>query len=185
MSVYMKFLKPKDLQGREVVWVEGANDGKMWAHGTGIQKVFGTVELSPTSPLAMKGNRYPITETGIQNLIERLIEVAVKDADYGECQVKFVTGAKINNRSCTLIQVTHPVPRRNFLFHVARIFVDDEMDLPVRYEAYDWPAEPGGPPEPIEQYTYLNIKLNNGFTDFDFDIHNPNYGFRESEPQAE
>ncbi len=30
----------------------------------------------------------------------------------------------------------------------------------------------------MEEYTYLNLKLNNGFTDADFDIKNPNYKFR-------
>ena len=70
------------------------------------------------------------------------------------------------------------MPRRNFLFHLARIFVDDELNLPIRYESYDWPEKPGGPPELIEEYTYLNLKLNNGFTDADFDIRNPNYQFR-------
>ena len=78
---------------------------------------------------------------------------------------------------CTCIQVMHPVPRRNFLFYVARIFVDDELNLPIRYEAYDWPSKQGEPPKLIEQYTYLDLKLNNGFTDADFDIRNPQYGF--------
>ncbi len=72
----------------------------------------------------------------------------------------------------------HPVPRRNFLFHLARIFVDDELGVPVRYEAYDWPREPGGAPELIEEYTYLDLKLNNGFTEADFDVRNPNYAFK-------
>ena len=36
----------------------------------------------------------------------------------------------------------------------------------------------GGSPELIEEYTYLNLKLNNGFTDADFDTHNANYHFR-------
>ncbi len=177
LSVYMYFLKPQTLQGREVIWIEGQNDGKMWAHGTGIQKMFGTVSLSPTSPMAMQGNRYPITEIGILNLVERLLEIGERDAQYGECEVKFHPNAKINDRTCTCIQVVHPVPRRNFLFHVARIFVDDELNVPVRYEAYDWPSEPGGEPQLIEQYTYLNLKLNNGFTDADFDHRNPQYRF--------
>ena len=70
------------------------------------------------------------------------------------------------------------MPRKNFLFNVARIFVNDTMNVPVRYEAYDWPRTAGGPPELIEEYTYLNMKLNVGLTDIDFDIHNPAYGFR-------
>ena len=108
---------------------------------------------------------------------DRLIEIGERDAQKGECEVKFFPEAKINDRVCTCIQVVHPVPRRDFLFHVARIFVDDEYNVPVRYEAYDWPERPGGPPRLIEQYTYLNLKLNNGFSDPDFDYRNPQYAF--------
>lgn len=177
-SVYMYFLGPEERRGQEVIYVHNRNDNMIIAHGTGVQRtMFGTVSLKPTGPVAMKGQRYPITEIGILNMVRRLIEVGEKDLQYGECEVKFFEGAKINDRSCTCIQVVHPVPRRNFLFHVARIFVDDELNLPIRYESYDWPKQPGGEPELIEEYTYLNLKLNNGFTDLDFDPKNPNYNF--------
>jgi outer membrane lipoprotein-sorting protein len=178
-SVYMFFLGPPKLRGQEVIYVEGQNDGNMWAHPTGIKNtIVGTVSLSPTGMLAMQGQRYPITELGLQNLVTRLLEVGHHDAQYGECEVDFIEGAKINGRTCTCIQVMHPTPRRNFLFHLARIFVDDELNVPIRYEAYDWPKEPNGEPELLEEYTYLNLKLNCGFTDADFDIRNPNYQFR-------
>ncbi|MGQ9504285.1 MAG: DUF1571 domain-containing protein [Thermogutta sp.] len=178
-SVYMLFLEPASVKGQEVIYVEGQNDGKMWAHPAGLKnKLIGTVSLDPTGPIAMQNNRYPITEIGVLNLVRRLIEVGEQEVKYGECEVKFFEGAKINDRTCTCIQVVHPVPRRNFRFHLARIYVDTEHNLPVRYESYDWPTEPDGAPQLIEEYTYLNIKVNNGFTDLDFDIRNPNYAFR-------
>ncbi len=178
-SVYMYFTGPPALKGQEVMYVEGQNDGNMWAHTVGIKNtVFGTVSIKPDGPIAMRNQRYPLTELGILNLTRRLVEVGEQDVKYGECDVKFYEGAKINNRICTCIEVIHPVPRRNFLFHLARIFVDKEFNMPIRYESYDWPKEKGGPPELIEEYTYLNLKLNNGFTDADFDTKNPNYKFR-------
>ncbi len=145
-SVYMYFLGPPNLKGQEVLFVQGQNDDKMWAHGVGLQNVFGTVPLKPDGSVAMRNQRYPLTELGILNMTKRLVEVAEQDVKYGECEVKFYKGAKINNRICTCIEVIHPVPRRNFLFHLARIFVDDELNLPIRYESYDWPREPGGAP---------------------------------------
>lgn len=178
-SIYMYFLLPSDLKGQEVIYVEGRNNGNMWAHTVGFRdKVVGTLSLPPTGMIAMTGQRYPITEAGVLNLTRRLIEVGEYDMQFGECEVKFIKGAKINNRVCTCIQVVHPEPRKEFLFHLARIFVDDELNIPIRYEAHDWPSEKGGKPELIEEYTYLNLKLNNGFTDLDFDIKNPNYKFR-------
>ena len=178
-SVYMQFMAPSKIKGQEVLYVEGANNGNMFAHTVGIQdKMFGTVSIKPDGPIAMRGQRYPLTELGILNLTRRLVQVGEQDIKYGECEVKFFKGAKINNRVCTCIQVVHPVPRRNFLFNLARIFVDDELNVPIRYESYEWPKEPGGAPELLEEYTYLNLKLNNGFTDSDFDVKNPNYKFR-------
>ena len=177
-SVYMYFLGPDDVKGQEVIYVKGKNNGLMWAHGTGLKRtVFGTVSLKPTGPVAMRGQRYPLTEVGMLNMVRRLLEIGEKDVQYGECEVKFFEGAKVNDRSCTCVQATHPVPRRNFLFHVARIFVDDELNLPIRYEAYDWPRRRGDDPVLSEEYTYLNVKLNNGFTDADFDTRNSGYSF--------
>jgi hypothetical protein len=182
-SVYMYFISPAKVKGQEVLYVEGRDDGKMSAHATGVKdKLFGTVKIPPDGPIAMEGQRYPLTELGILNLTKRLVQVAEQDIKYGECEVKFFKNAKIKQESgdrvCTCIQVKHPVPRRNFLFYEARIFVDDELNVPIRYESYDWPKEKGVPADLMEEYTYMNLKLNNGFTDADFDIKNPNYHFR-------
>jgi hypothetical protein len=178
-SVYTYFLGPARVKGQEAIYVDGANDGALLAHGNGIKhRLIGTVSLKPTSALAMSGNRYPITEMGMRRLLERLLEIGSNDVKYGECTVNWIQGAKVNNRTCTCIQVTHPVPRRNFLFHLARIYVDDEMQLPIRYEAYDWPSGASNQPQLNEEYTFLNVKVNNGFTDADFSTENPSYGFK-------
>ena len=176
-SVYLYFVAPDDVKGQEVLYVDGLNDGNMLAHaGSGVRAMVGTVSLKPQSMLAMQGNRYPITEIGVENLARRLVEVAEHDKKFGECEVNFFPGAKVNGRVCTCIQVTHPTPRRNFRFHLARVFIDDEYTIPIRYEAYDWP-QGGGKPELMEEYTYMNVKVNNGFTDADFDPKNVAYKF--------
>ena len=178
LGVYMKFLKPDDVKDREVLYVNGANDGKLLAReGSGFKRVFGMVALPPTGPLAMAGQRYPITELGMTRLTEKLIEVGQRDRKYSEVEVHFYTNAKVNERVCTLIEVVHPTPRRNFLFHIARIYIDDELKVPIRYAAYLWPDQPGGEPKLDECYTYLRLKLNVGLTDTDFDYKNPSYHF--------
>jgi hypothetical protein len=137
-----------------------------------------TLSLHPDGLIAMNNRHYPLTEIGLVNLVRRLVEVGRHDLSYGECEVKYFAHATVDKRPCTVIQVVHPVPRDIFSFHMARIFVDDELKMPIRYESYDWPREPGGPPRLIEEYTYLNLKLNNGFTDEDFRTSNPDYHFR-------
>ena len=175
-AVYMKFLKPDSVAGREVIWVEGENENKLVAHVTGLLNVK-RFHLPPDGLLAMMGQRYPITDIGIQNLIEQLLVRGEHDLKYGECKVNFYRRAKVDNYVCTLIEVIHPVPRDHFTFHRARIYIDEALGVPVRYAAWTWPAEPGGKPVLDEEYTYRNLKLNVGLTDADFDPDNEAYDF--------
>lgn len=178
-SVYLYFLGPHAMKGREAVYVEGQNDGKMWTHQADVQDSSAdTLSLAPDGMIAMRGQRYPLTELDILGMMRRLLKVAEENVKEGECEVKSFRGVMFNGRTCTAIQIVHPVRRCNLPFHLARIFVDDELNVIVRYEAHDWPKKAGGPPQLIEEYTYLNLKLNNGFSDRDFDVSNPNYRFR-------
>ena len=177
-SVYLTFLKPSSVKGREVIYVENHNNGNLVAHEGGMKGRFlPTVSLDPNGMMAMRGQRYPITEMGIENLVVKLIEKGERDKKQGVCEVKFHRGVKVGGRPCTVVTVQHNEKKACFDFHVAQIFIDDEMNIPVRYCAYDWPATAGGQPMLLEEYTYQNIKLNVGLTDKDFDQENPKYNF--------
>ena len=55
-SVYLYFEQPH--AGREVLWIDGWNDGKMLAHeGSGALSLIGSVSLDPLSPQAMEGSK--------------------------------------------------------------------------------------------------------------------------------
>lgn len=178
LSAYLRWLKPEACEGREVLWVEGKNNNKLRAKEGGTRGRFlPKVWLDPHGALAMQGNLYPITDIGIENLVTKLIERGTRDRKHAdETLVDFIKNAKINGRVCTLLQVKHPIQRDYFDFHLAQIFVDDELNVPVRYAAYNWPAREGGQPQVIEEYTYVNMKLNVGLKDIDFDHTNPEYG---------
>jgi len=178
LSVYLNFLKPDDIKGREVVWMEGRNNGKLKAHeGKGILGKLPSAWLDPNGAMAMRNQLYPISEIGIENLVAKLIERGERDKKHDEVEVEFIQGAKINGRVCTLLQVKHPVKREYFDFYLAQIFIDDELKVPVRYAAYSWPDKEGGQPLVLEEYTYVNMKVNIGLTDADFNPDNPNYRF--------
>lgn len=177
-SVYMAFLKPASMKGREVIYVENQNNGKIVAHEGGMRGRFlPTVSLDPTGMMAMNGQRYPITDVGLENLVVKLIEKGERDRQRGECDVELRQGAKVGGRPCTVLTVSHPVERPYFDFHIAQVFLDDELNVPVRYCAYSWPTTPGGEPVLLEEYTYQNIKMNVGLTNADFDQNNPKYNF--------
>lgn len=183
-SVYMYFLDPVSVKGREVIYQEGRYDNKLVAHQSGLLR-FKTWHLDPDGALAMRGQRYPITEIGIRNLCVKLIEVAEKDRQFRECKVKYFKDAKINGRQCMCIQVVHPKRRKNFRFYIARIYIDKEWNIPIRFSAWEWPKKPNGNAVLQEQYTYTQLKLNNNFTDKDFDITNPNYNYSEGRKARE
>lgn len=170
-SVYMQFLQP--YQGREVLFVDGQHDNEMLVLEAGFKrKLLGKMQLDPEGMVAMRGQKYPITKVGISNLLRQLVERSQADMKYGECEVKTNPNMSINGRSTTMIQVTHPVPRQNFRTHIARIFLDNELRVPIHYDSFMWPEE-GGQPPLEESYTYTNLKLNNNFSARDFDSTNP------------
>ncbi len=177
-SVYLGFVKPSSTKGREVIYVEGRDGGNLVAHEGGFKGRFlPTVTIPPDGMLAMRGQRYPITDVGIENLIVKLLERGQKARKSPDVMCEFRKNARVQNRTCTVMQVTQPTRRPEADFFQAQVFIDDQLNLPIRYVAYDWPANKGEPLKILEEYNYLNLKVNVGLTDADFDPHNPNYNF--------
>jgi Protein of unknown function (DUF1571) len=169
-SVYMRFLKP--FAGREVAYVDGQNNNEMVVLEAGLKRsLLGKMNLDPKGALAMRGQKHPITRVGIRNLTAELIRRMEADLKYAECEVT-TKAEKIGNRPVTLVQAVHPIPRQNFDAHIARVFFDNELGIPIHYDSYLWPQQPGGEPPLEETFTYTNLKVNNGFTARDFDAYN-------------
>lgn len=178
MSVYMRFEQPN--QGREVIYVEGQNGGKLLAHETGLLGVVGTVALLPTSARAMSESRHSITEFGMEKLLEGAIAQWEAEARFAasETEAKFYPKAKLDQMECQVIETRHRVRRREFAFYMTRLYLDNKTMFPVRMEQYGFPTNPNEAPPLIEEYTYFQIQTNRGFTDQDFHPANPQYGFK-------
>lgn len=171
-SVYAEFLAPKKVQGRKVLYVEGRNDNKMLVRNGGLRFGQVIVNISPTSDAASRESRYPITELGLGNVVNRLMEQAkhdmIADPDATNTEVEFFRDAEIDGRVCTHIRVTHPTEDQAFTFYQANIYVDDNLQVPLRVESYLWPETEGEPALLMEEYTYMRLKLNVGLTDANF-----------------
>jgi hypothetical protein len=175
-SVYFKFHQPN--QGREAIYVQGRNRDRIVAHDVGITKFLaGTMHLDPHGSMAMEDNRHPVTEAGIGTLIDTVAKHWATELTPEESVLTFHTGARVGDRSCTLIESVHPERRSDFLFHKVKLYIDQEQGLPIRFEAYDWPRHPGAAPELVEEYSYVDLKLNVGLRDHDFDPANQQYSF--------
>ncbi len=180
-SVFLRFLKPERMEGREVLYIENANHGDLIARRGGRRSPNMTVQLPPESPMAMDGNRYPITEIGFQNLTKRLIEVLEKEQEHNDGQIDIFPNAKVDDRKCTHFRLTHHQPRAGLTYHMAEVSVDNELKIPIYFRSFDWPAEEGGKPRLLEEYFYKHVRLNVGLTDRDFDRENPDYHFQRLE----
>jgi hypothetical protein len=176
LQVYLRFESPSSVRGREVIWVDGKNDGNMIAHEAGMFNLM-SVTLPPDGSLAMLGNKYPITGIGMGNLYKKLIEKGERDRRLGDCEVTIRENERFDDRNVVFIEVKHPSKKAEFDFHIARIYLDTQRHLPLRYESYLWPVQPGEEPPLEEQYTYQEIQLNVGLAEIDFDSKNPKYQF--------
>ncbi len=174
-SVYMKF---EDLHvGREVIYVDGLNKGKLLAHEAGFRALAGTITLLPTCKEALAENRYPITQAGMAKMLEVVIGLWKADAQYQEVQVKQVAGMKVGEQVCVMLETIHPQPRDHFKFHMTRLYIETATKLPIRLEQYTWPEKEGGEAVLVEEYTYSQVQTNLGLTDLDFDKSNPAYKY--------
>ena len=174
-SVYLKFQDPH--AGREVIYVDGLNKGKLLAHDAGFRALAGTVQYIPTRKEAMAENRYPITQAGMAKMLEAIIAQWQAEAQYQEVVVKEVAQVKVGEQPCLMLESIHPQARDHFKFHKTRLYLHAESQLPIRVEQYTWPQQAGGEPVLVEEYTYTEVKTNLGFTDADFDKSNKAYQF--------
>ena len=174
-SIYFKFQEPN--QGREAIYVNGRNKDRIVAHDVGLTKFLaGTMHLDPRGSMAMEDNRHPVTEAGIGSLIDSVAQHWAVELSPAESVLTF-RDVRMGDRQCTLIESVHPRHRQDFLFHKVKLYIDQEHGLPIRFEAYDWPRHAGQAPELIEEYAYLDLKINVGLRDHDFDPANKQYSF--------
>ncbi len=183
-SVYTKFVKPASLKGREALYIENVKDGKLLAKEGGTKGRFlPAIYLPVDSRFIMADNRYPITEFGIETLTQRLLDRGRADRNIADAKVIYSDGAQVCGRKCRLLEIRRDKPKvgidaeYGMNVPLARVFIDNELQVPIRYCAFDWTEDSSGVGTVLEEYTYSNLKLNVGLTDEDFDCENPAYGF--------
>lgn len=178
-SVYLKFLSPSSVSGREVIYVASENDGKLLVHLPGLlSSQLGTMALDPRGFLAMQGERHSIEEIGLANLTRQLIERGEHDRGLSpNMEVRFFEGAKVGDIETLRIEVSHPEYHKDLEGSKAVIYFDTERKIPLRYEGYGWPAKPGDELPLMEEYTYLDVQLNPPLDGIDFRTDNPEYRY--------
>jgi hypothetical protein len=173
-SVYLKFIEPN--AGREVIYVEGKNDGKLLVHETGFASLAGTLSLDPKGSLAMNGNRYPITMIGLKLMTETVIEKWLAVKNEKDLKVNIYPNATVGDLSCKVAESVLAKPVDGMPQQTCRLYFEKATGYPVRLQSLAFPKN-GEKAETVEDYFYSKLKANAGLTDKDFDVENPAYGF--------
>lgn len=174
-SVYLLFGKPHE--GREVIYVDGQNEGELLVHDSGLKSIIGTVSVDPVGKRAMDENHHPVTSIGMKKMVAKLIDQWEKNAVVPDAEVKYYPKATIGDVPCKVVEVKNPRPASGVVFHLTRLYIHDDTNFPIRVQQFSFPKKRGDEPQLYEEYTYMKVQPNVGLKDIDFDIKNPKYNF--------
>lgn len=170
LKIYLRWLKGKH-EGRQALYPAGVDGNELWVR---LPLLVGavTVSLDPQSPRARKDSRHAITDVGIGKLLHFIAENTARGMQRGELTIEDRGQRTTFDRPAQRYILHFPSdPAKGYYCMTALIDVDREYQLPVYAEIFDWYGQL------IERYGYLDVRLNPGLTDDDFDPKNPAYGF--------
>ncbi|MEX0716975.1 MAG: DUF1571 domain-containing protein [Planctomycetaceae bacterium] len=187
-SVYMKWLSFDP--GRELLYVQGQNDGNMIVHAGGWKaRLVPALNLDPHGSMAMRESRYPVTMAGLLAAARKMCEFRRTDLGAEQLPVRCAMhfGQRFEGRPCYCFVIESLDPAYHAGFRKTIAHIDEELCLPVCIRNYAWPigedeeqlaGEPLDEATLIEFYTYTNIGLDNRLADADFDRANGEYRFK-------
>lgn len=171
-SVYVRFLAPKKIRDRRVLFLEGENDGKMLVRNGGERFSFVTVKIDPNSDVVKRESLVPITDIAFDRMFHEMAELLEKhiaaDPQGTNTKVELFQNARVNDTACTRVKITHPQRQDGLEFHIANVYLDNERHVPIRLEKYLWPEQPDQEPLLDAEFTYTKLVLNPGLSASDF-----------------
>ncbi len=187
-SVYMKWNEGSDV-GREILFIKGQNDGRMLIKKGGkVGDLLPTFKLEPTSDMAMKESRYPISDSGLLNLVEKILSYCERDLKLDEgvnCQ--FLPDQKIDGRLCYAIRTDYGCAEVDPEYRCSIVFVDKDTTIPLCVKNYGWSDKCGAPASAnsklseetlVEFYAFTGMRYQSRLPDTEFDQANAQYRFR-------
>ncbi len=182
-SVYMKWLTFD--KGRELIYVEGENDGNMLVQPGGWKgRLTGTLALEPTGRMAMSESRHPPSEAGLVRLAETLLSYNRKNLKSNRgwtCEM--YDNQKVQGRDCYLFITVYDSSDVSEIYRKSIQYIDKELSLPIVVKNFTWDsaADPAKIDESslIESYTWTDIRVDQRLANSDFDETNSEYRFKQ------
>jgi hypothetical protein len=169
-SVYMRWLAPERERDQEVCYVAGRNNNKMRVRSRrlGNGRLLGWMSVDTNDPRVMEHSRHTIQEAGLGHLIDQTIAHMDMENKLGKTQVK-IAEYNCNNRRAIRIDTVRTERLPQFYCYRSVLYLDAETKLPLRTENYDWPRAGGAADgDLLEMFSYVDLRLNVGLTDQDF-----------------
>jgi len=133
-KVYMRWISPD--KGQESLYVQGANNNKVRAHGTGLTGLI-TANLDPTGGLAMEDTRHPITEAGLDNLMRTITDNVEKGRRAGELTSTNHGGQTVYGRKAAEFEGILPKdPAKGYYCYRCVVDVDVETQMPIKTQIF-------------------------------------------------
>ena len=181
-SVYMKWLVGG--KGRQVLYVQGQNKGKMLVQLGGWKRRFPSLKLDPNGSLAMRESRYPITKAGLLELVRMAISYRKNDlANLNHVRCQMIDNQKFDKFDCLCFIVEYTNPKVSKIYRKCITYIDKKSSMPVLIKNHTWPekvdgADPNKLDETtlVELYTFTNIRFDQRLANADFD--QKSYTFR-------
>lgn len=170
-SVYLRWLNG-DHQGREVIYVEGANDGNMWVHNGSFPDI--TLCLSPELCQALSNGRYSVKEAGVGFIVDTIARDLDRNEGRPVDQVRCVDHGEavvLGEKSRCLELISPPSEDSGFFSHRAYLCQSSRTGLLNKITLWDHQNKM------VEDYGFENTMKNVGLTAKDFDPENPDYDF--------
>ena len=170
-KVYMRWLSGLS-EGREAIYVEGANENRVVIHeAQGFSRFFSFL-LDPGGWRILKDSRYPFTEIGIGRLIERVGKDARRARARGEIRLVDHGKGKVYGRDVRQIEGVLPRDQgAGYASYRIVLALDEENWLPIQAALYDWDNVITG------EYAYSDLRVNPRLNEIDFESSNPAYHF--------
>ena len=183
-SVYMKW-NDYDV-GREVLYVDGINNGNMLVHAGGWKARLPALLMSPDSTLALKESRHPVTKAGLLALANTILEYNredLKTKNYSSCVQ--LEDQMFGDRPCVNFLLEYRDRTCSREYRKSSTLIDKEWGVPVYIKNFGWPSDESTASGEeldeatlIEQYSYSDVKFRSSLASLDFEDTNADYRFK-------
>ena len=182
LSIYMRWLSGE--KGREVIYVEGKNHGKMIAHDGGWKARIPEFKMSPDCKLAMLDARYPATAAGLVFLIDRMLQIHEQDLLSSNFDSCVINEQEFDGRACLQFTTKYTSRDTSPTYRKSITLIDREWNVPLQTQHFEWPSRESQSDEDeldratlIESYSFHDLELHEKFSESTFDPSNADYNF--------